>query len=263
MTDYEAEADVVDDVIDGPGDAGLFQFADETDNVGSETTYVDGQEQPTSGEDATDWEAEAKKFQSLYDKSSTKVQDLEKMEPLKNLLEMRPDLVQKLQEGIVGGQEGQNANPSNELTEEEFNPWDAYYKPDSPSYQFRQKQEKGMVNEALQGHLAAIDEQNAIKQTVSDLRNVHRLEDDEVKDFLEWSTQPKEAVGLNTLLKVWRDATGKKGDTEVMNSVDAARQTKTQPKTAAASHGMSPRPKSDTDSAWDSVVGANQSGRLP
>jgi len=120
-----------------------------------------------------------------------------------------------------------------------------------------------MVDDALQGHLASIEQQNAIKQTVSDLRSVHRLNDDEVKDFLDWSTQPKEAVGLDTLLKVWRDATGKKGETEVMNSVDAVRQTKTQPQTAAASHGMSPRPKSDTDSAWDSVVGANQSGRLP
>ena len=263
MTENEAEADVVDQVVDGSGDAGLFQFADESDYSASESAHIDEQGEPTSGEEVTDWESEAKKFQSLYDKSNTKLSDLERMEPLKNLLEMRPDLVQKLQEGIVGGPEEDQANPSVGLAEEEFNPWDAYYKPESPSYKFRHEQERGMVDDALQGHLASIEQQNAIKQTVSDLRSVHRLDDDEVKDFLDWSTQPKEAVGLDTLLKVWRDATGKKGETGVVNSIDAVRQTKTQPQTAAASHGMSPRPTSDTDSAWDAVVGANQSGRLP
>ena len=46
-------------------------------------------------------EAEVRKFQSMYDRSQAELQDLKKYEPLVNLLESRPDLVQTLQENIA------------------------------------------------------------------------------------------------------------------------------------------------------------------
>ena len=49
----------------------------------------------------TDWEGETKKFQSMYDRSQSEVGRLKKLEPIGELLESRPDLVQVLQDKIV------------------------------------------------------------------------------------------------------------------------------------------------------------------
>ena len=79
----------------------------------------------------TDWEGETKKFQSMYDRSQSEVGRLKKLEPIGELLESRPDLVQVLQDKIVNPDGGSEQKA--QLDENDFNPWDAYYKPDSPS----------------------------------------------------------------------------------------------------------------------------------
>ena len=99
---------------------------------------------------ATDWELEAKKFQSMYDKSQVDNSKLRRLEPLGDLLESRPDLVQSLQEGLSSPQKPVQPNGQNALSEQDFNPWEAYYNSESPSYRFRMNQEmrnvKGIVD---------------------------------------------------------------------------------------------------------------------
>jgi hypothetical protein len=246
MADYEADA--IDD--DSTGGSTNFQFEDEP-GYGMDELPAIGEENPTSGEDVN-WETEAKKFQSMYDRANSKLSELEKIEPLKNLLETRPDLVKKLQEGIVSGEEQGAQAPEVGLKEEEFNPWDAYYKPDSPSYKFRQDKEQSTMKETLQGHMAALEQEQAIKNTVTELRNSYRMNDNEIREFMDWSLQPKEAVGLDNLVNVFRGSQGK--TQEVPNSVEAVRQTQRGPASAGASHGLSPQAKSSEDSAWDRIV---------
>ena len=86
-------------------------------------------------EQGPDWEGETKKFQSMYDRSQSEVDRLKKLEPIGDLLESRPDLVQVLQEKIANPNGG--SEQTAQLDENDFNPWDAYYKPDSPSYKHR------------------------------------------------------------------------------------------------------------------------------
>jgi len=45
-------------------------------------------------EQAMDWEGETRKFQSMYDRSQSEVERLKKLEPIGDLFENRPDLVQ-------------------------------------------------------------------------------------------------------------------------------------------------------------------------
>ena len=82
-----------------------------------------------------DWEGETKKFQSMYDRSQSEVDRLKKLEPIGDLLESRPDLVQVLQEKIA------NPNGASEQTAQldasDFNPWDAEFEPGTPSFKHR------------------------------------------------------------------------------------------------------------------------------
>ena len=99
-----------------------------------------------------DWEGETKKFQSMYDRSQSEVDRLKKLEPIGDLLESRPDLVQVLQEKIA------NPNGASEQTaqldENDFNPWDAYYNAESPSFKFRLNQEMQLAKDVVDNAMA-------------------------------------------------------------------------------------------------------------
>ena len=74
------------------------------------------------------WEDEAKKFQSMHDKQASEND------------KMRQDLkymAEKFAEAQNNSVNPNNQSQQQSLTEDEFNPWDAYYKPESPSYKFR------------------------------------------------------------------------------------------------------------------------------
>ena len=61
-----------------------------------------------------EWEVEARKFQSMYDRTQAENDKLKRLEPLGDLLESRPDLVDVLQKNINGQpqqQQAQQATP--------------------------------------------------------------------------------------------------------------------------------------------------------
>ena len=110
---------------------------------GDESTSMDGVIVEQSGEQVANVpeeepalvdEAEVRKFQSMYDRSQAELQDLKKYEPLVNLLESRPDLVQTLQENIANPKGGQESSPG--ISKDEFNPWDAFTEDNSASSQY-------------------------------------------------------------------------------------------------------------------------------
>ena len=83
-------------------------------------------------EPALNEESEARKFQSMYDRSQAELDGLKKFEPLVNLLETRPDLVKVLQDNISEPSSQEQSSP--EVVVDEFNPWDAFDpKKDTPS----------------------------------------------------------------------------------------------------------------------------------
>ena len=207
-----------------------------------------------------EWEVEARKFQSMYDKSIAENEKLRKFEPLGQLLEQRPDLVNMLQENINAPQQPQQQQQQSQpaLKPEDFNPWDAYYSPESPSFKFRLNQEmqlaKDVVDNAMAQQKRQMQEEITYNNTVNELRNTYKFSDGDVQEFMGFVTQPKESVGLSNLVKLFRDVKNKGNAPETAQAVQNAQQ---QPRTAGVLQGGAPSsPKSTENQVWDNIVNA-------
>ena len=203
-------------------------------SVESETTPVN------------EWEVEARKFQSMYDKSTAENDKLRKFEPLGQLLEQRPDLVNMLQENINAPQQPQQQQQQ------------AYYNAESPSFKFRLNQEmqlaKDVVDNAMAQQKRQMQEEITYNNTVNELRNTYKFSDGDVQEFMGFVTQPKESVGLSNLVKLFRDVKNKGNAPETAQAVQNAQQ---QPRTAGVLQGgAQSSPKSTENQMWDNIVNA-------
>ena len=131
----------------------------------------------------------------------------------------------------------------------------AYYKPDSPSYKFRAQKEHESVNSAVSAQMSALNERVVLNNTVSELRNVHKMNDSEVNEFMNFATRPVDDLDLGTLVNVWRSSNSK-GRLKSDSSLDAVRNAKGVPRTAGVLQGQSPQKKSAKDEMWDRIVSA-------
>tara|TARA_R110002012_G_scaffold7104_4_gene33565 strand:+ start:7834 stop:8604 length:771 start_codon:yes stop_codon:yes gene_type:complete len=213
----------------------------------------------------TDWEGETKKFQSMYDRSQSEINRLKKLEPIGDLLESRPDLVEVLQEKIVNPSSGSGQEA--QLDENDFNPWDAYYKPESPSYRLRVKKEQETVGSAVSEirnefaqREAETQQRQFLNTTVNELKSKHNMDDQQVNHFLEWSAQPKEAVGLGNLVKLWKDVNS--APIQGQTSIDAVKAVQKVPPSAGVLQGQAAETVSDDNKIFDRVLNASRSGRL-
>jgi len=204
------------------------------------------------------WEVEARKFQSMYDRAQSDNDKLKKLEPLGDLLETRPDLVDLLQKNITSQQQPTQPATQGALREEDFNPWDAYYNPESPSYKFRINQDTtlvgNMMNQALNQQKQQMTEEITYNNTVNELRNTYKFSDNDVQNFMGFVTQPKEQVGLSNLVKLFRDVNKKSNAPETAEAVRAAQQ---QPRTAGVLQGgQASTPKTEDAKIWDGIMNA-------
>jgi hypothetical protein len=230
-----------------------------------ESTVPEAEVVEAAPDAGTDWEGETKKFQSMYDRSQSEVNRLKRLEPIGELLENRPDLVEVLQEKIVnpGGGSEQQA----QLDENDFNPWDAYYKPESPSYKHRVAKEQETVGTAVNQirnefaqREAEAQQRQFLDTTVNELKSKHNMDDNQVAHFLEWSAQPKEAVGLGNLVKLWQDVN--RAPVQGQTSIDAVKAVQSVPPSAGVLQGQPAETVSDDNKVFDRVLNASKMGRL-
>ena len=211
----------------------------------------------TNEDPILDEDAEARKFQSMYDRSQAELQELKKYEPLVDLLESRPDLVKVLQDNISTPSSQEQSSPAVEV--DDFNPWDAFDpKKDTASRRLVKTEMQNIAGQAISKAMAEQQAQMQTKMhlnnTVNELRNNYKMSDDDIKGFLEFSTQPKEQVGLNNLVKLWRDVSGvSQNNTDTLNAVKAAQDT---PRSAGVLQGQPVQNQSETDKLWESVKNA-------
>jgi hypothetical protein len=196
-----------------------------------------------------DWENETRKFQSMYDKQKSEND------------KMKQDMEYLAQEFAKNQKQTNVNNNQSSLPEDEFNPWDAYYKPDSPSYKFRQQREYEVVNQAIGQQNAQVQEQMLINNTMNDLRNTHRMTEAEVREFMEWSTDPSSSMTLDTLVDVFKSRNQKSGvlpsNEPVPDSFGAVKAAREAPRTAGVLQGQqADQPKSDKDQMWDAIMSA-------
>ena len=212
---------------------------------------------------AVDYQAEAKKFQSMYDRSQAENARLQQGAQILQLLEQRPDLVQVLEDGIAGNRTQQQ--PEQAVGKDDFNPWDTFdLNTDTGRYVDRQLGDKiqSVVDQKMAQQQQQIQAEMQMQNTVNELRGTYKMSDDDIQEFLQFTTQPKERVGLNNLVKLWQMQNGQSvANNDTMEAVTAAQQA---PRTAGVLQGEPPMPKkNDTDNMFDSIMATGNSGRLP
>ena len=220
----------------------------------------------------TDWENETRKFQSMYDKQKaeydslqSQVNQLEPLKQLQNVLESRPDVVQAIQERLEGKPTSSNETKSveNTIDENSFDPWEAYYKPDSPSYKLRVEKEKALVNEAVSEQMAGIQSQVAMQNLKSELKSKYGMEDDtEIDEFINFAMSPRDQLPVELLINVYRQHYNKGVNAPSSENIQAVTETQAIPKSAGVLQGGDPQVKSEVDVSWDRILKAGNAGRL-
>jgi len=215
------------------------------------------QEGTLEGQEAMDWQKEAKKFQSMYDKAEAEKKHMDQYKPLVNLLEQRPDLVETLRDSIVGNTGEDKKTETAQLQDDEFNPWDAYNKPGSPSYEMRVKQEEARINNAVNNAMRGQEQKQFISNTMNKLESDFGMNKDEVQEFMRFAQQPKDNVPLDNLVKLFKMNKG-----EYKEPVIQKPDTSNQARTAGVLQGGSVPTKSEQDGMWDQILNAANAGSI-
>ena len=116
--------------------------------------------------------------------------------------------------------------------------------------------------EACQNNKQQMQAEMQMQNTVNELRGTYKMSDGDIQEFLQFTTQPKEQVGLNNLVKLWQMQGGKSVvNNDTMEAVSAAKQA---PRTAGVLQGQSPEaPRNDADKVFDSIMGTGSGSALP
>ena len=222
---------------------------------------------------ATDWEGETRKFQSMYDKQKADYeklqgdyQNLKPMSELQQVLESRPDVVEAMRDKLEGKNSQETIHEQDDpdtVDESSFDPWEAYYKPESASYNMRTAQEKALVDEAVGKHMSQLQGQVALQNLRSELSNSYDMQDEkDINDFIEFATTPRDQLPIDLLIGVYRKYYNK-GTDNISPNMEAVKATQSIPRTAGILQGGETPRKNEQDAAWDRILQAGQAGRIP
>jgi hypothetical protein len=230
------------------GNENLGNQGEITDNVGQDEnqTQDDGA--------STDWESQAKYFQSEKDKLHTENQKLKDYEKVGKLLESRPDIVQTISGMVQGGQPAQAEKVT--LEKDEFDPWEAYNDPASKSYKFRQQELQDSIDSAVQGQMAGVQKQVGMNELKAQLAS-KGLNDTEINSFVEFASKNPAEYGVDGAINMWKSVTQEQpAQDDSSNPLDAIRQNQAVPQQAGVLSGEQPVRKDEKDSMWDSITKA-------
>ena len=221
------------------------------DNVGQD-------EAVNTQESSTNWEDQAKYFQSEKDKLAAENSKLHQYQKIGKLLESRPDIANTVAGMVQGAPSGQPTAPERIVLEkDEFDPWEAYNDPQSKSYKFRQQELQDSINGAVNEQMQGLQRNQGEMQLKTELQQ-RGLSPAEVDSFMQFAAHNPAEYGVDGAIKMWR-AVAESGasSNQVPNPLDDVRQTQGNPAQGGVLQGQQPQtPKSDKDSMWDSIVAA-------
>lgn len=199
--------------------------------------------------DGNPLEEEVRKWQSMYDKASADNQKLQSS-------------ITEYLSAQQAAQQQQNVQESPSLTEDEFNPWDAYYKPNSPSYKMRVQHESNLVHSVLDKEIQRMESNMAVNNTRSELRREHNMSDTDINEFMDFVSKPKDSVPVGSLVKLWKETTGREAQ---LQNVTIPRTKQQAPRTAGTQSNQSGKArKSEESKIWDNVLNSTGvTNRLP
>ena len=218
------------------------------------------------GEQSADWKEETKKFQSMYDKRDADYKRLEgevgQYRKLGEMLKNRPDVLAAMKSKLTGEQGASTKKNEPKLDEGSFDPWEAYYKPDSDSYKMRVKESQKMVNSAVGQQMARFQTQVGMNNLKGELAaNYNMTDPQEQKEFMDFAMRPRDQIPLDMLINVYREHKGQAQQVAGSNeNIEAVRKTQDIPKSAGILQGAKPEQKSNMDSMWSGVLNADRVG---
>ena len=225
-----------------------------TDNVGQD----EATQQQESG---SDWESQAKYFQSEKDKLHAENQKLKQYEQVGQMLESRPDIVQTVSGMLQGGQQAQQPKRV-ELSKDEFDPWEAYNDPSSESYKFRQQELQDTINKAVSSQVGAqvgqVQKEIGMSKLQTELAN-KGLNAEQIQSFMDFASKNPAEYGIDGAINMWQAVTQQPTESEQSNTenpLDAIRQNQAVPQQGGVLNGQQPIKKDDKDSMWDAITKA-------
>ncbi len=230
----------------------------ENENLGNQGQINDnvGQdENQTQNEGAsTDWESQAKYFQSEKDKLHTENQKLKDYEKVGKLLESRPDIVQTISGMVQGGQPAATERVA--LDKDEFDPWEAYNDPASKSYKFRQQELQDSINNAVQSQVAGVQKEVGMTKLQNELA-AKGLTPEEITSFVDFASKNPAEYGVDGAINMWRSVTQEQpAQDNAGNPLDAIRQNQAVPQQAGVLSGEQPIRQDEKDEMWKGIVNA-------
>ena len=217
------------------------------DNVGQDV----GNEHSESSEQ--DWEATSKYHQSEKDKLSVENDKLRKYEKIGKLLESRPDVVQNIVQQVKGG--GQPQAERIDISQDEFDPWEAYNDPKSKSYQYREQLENERVGKMVDQRMSGVQRAVGFNNLQNNIVNSGLVDTNEVGEFMDFINKNPSDYGLENVVKMWRATRGNETSTQE-NPLDQVRENQQNPTPGGILQGQQPQRKSEADEVWESVMKA-------
>ena len=210
------------------------------------------------GESGSNWEKQAKYFQSEKDKLYTENQNLRKYEKIGNMLESRPDIVNQISTMIKGGQPAQSEKVT--LSKDEFDPWEAYNNPESKSYKFRQQELQDSINEAVNSQVGEVQKQVGMNQLTGELEK-RGLNEEQIKSFYEFAQKNPSEYGIDGAINMWQSVTQQPTEgSQNLNPLDSIRQNQSVPQQAGILNGEQPIKTNEKDEMWKGILGATKVG---
>ena len=221
------------------------------DNVGQDI----GVESTENLQDVTEEES-SRYHQSRADKLSAENEQLKKYEKVGQLLESRPDLVQNLM-GQIQNNNGQPAEPKRvEMSQDEFDPWEAFNDPKSKSFQYREQQDDERIDARVEARLGGLQKQMGQAQLQNQVVNDGLVGKEELPQFMDFVNKHPAEYGLQNVVKMFRAVNADNPASQAPNPLDQVRHNQQAPMPAGILSGEQPKIKSETDAVWDSIVKA-------
>ena len=230
-----------------------------TDNVGQD----EATQQQESG---SDWESQAKYFQSEKDKLQAENQKLKQYEQIGQMLESRPDIVNTISGMVQGGQPAVQEKRV-ELSKDEFDPWEAYNDPSSKSYKFRQQELQQAINKTVENQVsnqvAGVQQQVGMNQLKGELEK-RGLDNEQIESFYKFAKTNPAEFGIDGELNMWQSVTQEptEGEQNNENPLDSIRQNQSVPQQAGILSGEKPIRTDEKDDMWKGILQAGSRSKV-
>jgi len=226
------------------------------DNQGEINENVGQDEGNQNEESGSDWESQAKYFQSEKDKLYAENQNLRKYEKLGHMLESRPDIVNTVS-SMLGGQPNNQVEQRVALEKDEFDPWEAYNDPSSKSYAYRQQELQDSINEAVNNQLSGVQQQMGMTQLKGELEK-RGLNEEQVNSFVEFASKNPAEYGIEGAINMWQSVTQQptEGEQNTQNPINSIRQNQSVPQQAGILNGERQIKTDEKEDMWNNILKA-------